>query len=81
MIDLWSGPLPWNVITGGFNDLEVWPESYVAYKKDNLYTIRFRPLHKIPQNGYIQIMIPTAILIPDKSFSQSQCKSITGLSD
>ena len=66
--------VPWKLVTGTFTQLNVQPRKKIAYMKDLTYRIAFSPEHKIPHNGYIEIQFPKEVLIPDPSFSQSQCK-------
>lgn len=75
-VDEYEGPITWTLRTGSFGTLEVKPQSYVAYRAENEYMVTFRPEHKIPQNGYLEIMFPVEVSVPDMSFSQSSCAAL-----
>jgi len=72
-INLYDGVIPWDIEVGAFNDLSVVPDSFIAYTPENTYTITFNPEHEIPERGYLEIGFPPQIIIPDTSYSQSQC--------
>jgi hypothetical protein len=75
-IDEYEGPIPWSLVTGIFTFMQVDPGSSVAYRSENTYSIKFKPEHKIPQNGYITVWFPIEVTIPDFSFSQSSCSAV-----
>ena len=77
-IDEFEGQIPWELVTGTFNKMNVASESTVAYRAENLYTITFNPQHKIPQNGYVEVLFPAEVTVPDYSFSQSSCAATAG---
>lgn len=72
-INTYSGIIPWELTAGTFNKLLVHPSSLVAYTPENIYQITFNPQHEIPKKGYVMIGFPPQIIIPDTSYSQSQC--------
>ena len=68
-IDDFEGIVGWEPIKGDFISARVRPSSTISYNEDTVYTIYFTPKHMIPQNGYIEVYIPTEIQIPDKSYT------------
>ena len=48
-----------------------------AYKPDNDFKITFNPDHEIPRNGFIEVAFPKEVIIPDTSYSASQCLTDT----
>jgi hypothetical protein len=61
------------VYVGIFDFMQVDPGSLVAYRADNTYSIKFRPAHSMPQNGYLKIWFPKEVAVPDYNFSESGC--------
>lgn len=68
-IDDFEGETPWELTAGTFNSVKVDPSSYVAYRAENTYEISFTPQHSVPTNGYIDILFPAEVILPDPSFS------------
>lgn len=49
--------------------VKVNPGSLQAYKVENTYLINFTPDHSIPKNGFVEIYIPSEVLVPDQSYT------------
>jgi len=73
LIDSYFGKVPWALTTGVFAKMYITSNSEVAYQANNKFKISFVPNHEIPRNGFIEVAFPKEVIIPDISYSASQC--------